>query len=839
MRNLYLFFLTVFCSFGTTAQVIDFPDATFKSKLLEYPTTIDLNEDGEIDVSEALLVTELSFSFANFNNITGIREFENLEILNFGSYTTITEPIDLSGMAHLKSLRFTKCNFHTLNLEGLTALENLSVGYAGAVNFLNFEDTVNLRTVYFYNTNFTQIDLSHAQDLRSFSAQHTELETIVLDGLVNLETFRCEHPGNLTYLNLADLVNLRQFELEGSNLTQLNFEHNLLLEEIKCSENQLNSIDVSLLTALRKLSCNANQLGAIYLGNNPNLEWLSCGENQLSSLDLSQVHRLNFVDVSFNLFTALDFSSLTECENYGNGPEYYINDNPNLTWVNLKNGHRDFIWANANLNCPNLTYLCLDEEDFVDQQEILENNQIDTIEINTYCSFVPGGDYNTITGKLTLDFDNNGCDLGDIALANCKLELSGNTQNETTTDAQGGYSFFTKNGNYTLTPKLENPYFTVSPADVVINFENSNNPLNTQNFCVVPNGIHKDLEIMMLPLKAAQPGTDAHYKLVYKNKGNQTLSGNISLNYQEDRLHFVVANPAINQQISNELVWNFSQLKPFETRSIDLILNLNSSLETPAVVSGDVLRFNLSIPVEDDETASDNQFTLAQTVADTALPNDKSCLQGDEISTELIGDYVHYLIRFQNTGETMAKNVVVKDLVNLAEFDVASLQVIAASNSLLTKISGPQVEFIFQDINLSSVTENEPTSSGFVAFKIKTKDNLVIGDTIENQASVYFDYNFPVETNTATSTISELLSNTTFENNRVSLAPNPTEDWINIVSKDNMTSVELFDLQGRILEKVLTNTASLRLDLSNRNSGIYFLKIKTSNGFRVEKIIKQ
>lgn len=841
MKKSYLIFLTVFCSFLAQAQTVDIPDQAFKNKLLTYPDPIDDNADGEIQVSEALAITELNFSFCNFNNIIGIQAFANLESLNFGSYTTIASPIDLSGMASLKSLRFTKCTFSALNFEGLTGLENLSIGYAGNVELLNFEDATNLKAIYFYSTHFTSIDLSHAIGLKTFSAQNTDLETINLTGLVNLETFRCDRPGNITELNLTDLVALKKFELEGTTFSNLDFQHNTMLEEIDCGENQLTSINVSQLTELRELSCNSNLLTSIDLSNNPELEWLSMGENQLTDIDLSHQRKLKYVDASYNLFTTLDFSALTECHHYDSEPGYYINDNPNLKWVNLKNGKKDFAWTHTSLNCPNLTYICLDEEDETDQRQMLEANGIEIIEINTYCSFVPGGNYNTITGTFTLDLDNNGCDASDVLFPNVKVSLVHEEENQATAaDTQGRYNFYIKKGDYTLSAQLENPYFTITPAITTLSFEHNDNSTQTQHFCVVPNGIHQDLEIAMMPLKAAQPGADAYYRLVYKNKGNQMLSGNISLNFDGAIADFVAADPAIGVESANQLQWSYADIKPFETRSIDLILHLNSTLQTPAVAAGDILRFETVIgPVADDETPTDNSFTMAQTVGDSTISNDKICLQGDTVTTDLVGGYVHYMIRFQNTGEVAATNVVVKDLIDPDQFDVSTLQVISASHQPIAKVTDNKIEFIFENINLSAAIENEPTSTGYVAFKIKTKDSLAVGDTIENQARVYFDYLFPIQTNTATSTISELLANTNFQNVSVSIMPNPTKNLVHIASKGSISSVELFDMQGRLLETQLAHSEKIDLDLTTRTDGIYFVKIISSVGIKVEKIIKE
>jgi hypothetical protein len=69
--------------------------------------------------------------------------------------------------------------------------------------------------------------------------------------------------------------------------------------------------------------------------------------------------------------------------------------------------------------------------------------------------------------------------------------------------------------------------------------------------------------------------------------------------------------------------------------------------------------------------------------------------------------------------------------------------------------------------------------------------------------------------------------------------PNPTKGTINVTSNFNIKSIELYDIQGRILETVIENNNSLKLDISEKQNGIYFLKINSENGSKVEKIIKE
>ena len=135
-----------------------------------------------------------------------------------------------------------------------------------------------------------------------------------------------------------------------------------------------------------------------------------------------------------------------------------------------------------------------------------------------------GGDYNTITGNLKFDSDNNGCDVNDLAQPNIRVNLNDGTNTGASfTSNTGNYAFFTQTGSFVITPEIENPtFFNFTPTTVTIPFADSNNNTATQDFCISANGVHPDLEVVLAPITPARPGFDATYKLVYKNKGNQS-----------------------------------------------------------------------------------------------------------------------------------------------------------------------------------------------------------------------------------------------------------------------------------------------------------------------------
>ena len=311
----------------------------------------------------------------------------------------------------------------------------------------------------------------------------------------------------------------------------------------------------------------------------------------------------------------------------------------------------------------------------------------------------------------------------------------------------------------------------------------------------------------------------------------------MNLDFDDSVLDYVNSNPATSSQILNVLEWSFTNLQPFETRHIELTLNVNSPTETPPVSGGDVLNYFASISNQSDVTPENNTSAIKQDVFNSFDPNDKSCLEGSIVSADVIGEYVHYKIRFENTGTFAAENIVVKDLIDEAKFEVTTLTPISGSHSFSTRIvQNNKVEFVFENINLPF---DDANNDGYVIFKIKTKPNLVVGDSFSNSASIYFDYNFPIDTNTATTTI-QALANSDFEfGNYFTIAPNPVNDFLIIKKKADIdiSSLSVYNALGQLIMTVLEPNSDI--DVSELKSGNYFIKVISNEGISSINFIKK
>ena len=445
----------------------------------------------------------------------------------------------------------------------------------------------------------------------------------------------------------------------------------------------------------------------------------------------------------------------------------------------------------------------------------------------------------TIQGNIHYDSNNNGCDASDISMPNQKINFTnGSNTGNLFANETGFYSYYdVQVGNNVFTPILQNPsYFTVTPPSASATFPTANN-LYVQDFCITANGVHNDLEITILPIAPARPGFDAFYKIIYKNKGTTTQNGSISLGFDDSVMDFILSNPTLSSQVPNTLNWNFSNLLPFESREINFSFNLNSPVETPPVNGGSLLIYTANISGATDETPSDNTLTFTQTVVNSFDPNDKTCLEGTSITPSMVGKYLNYVIRFENTGTANAEFVVIRDEIDMSKFDITSLVPTGSSHSFTTKILNTnKVEFIFENINLPF---DDANNDGFIAFKIKTKPTLVIGNAISNTASIFFDYNFPIVTNTYTTTI-QTLGKQDFEFNSVfTMSPVPAKNNLTITAKQDViiSSLNIYNTLGQLIQ-VITNP-SQTIDVSSLTTGSYFIKIVSDKGTAISKFIKE
>lgn len=867
--------LTLLSALGF-AQDIQFNDP----QLLSYLTTVncvDVDGDGNFDAT------------ADMNNDGQIQVDEAQQVLNFSFYSGAGSDIqDLGGFenfSNIKQLNVSSLGVDHLDFSIFPMLEFLRL--SSSIDSFAFDNPL-LKHFELQNVGFNDpvFDLTNLPALEYVRIQSYHLTDNLIFGTHNhLEELRI-HAGEYSSLNLSGMPNLKYLTVADFTGTELDISNCTLLEEfvfrytdnfnsligedasphleiidflmdgdtnpsnlvLSFNNQSLNDIYVSGAQSF-SISNNTEPIGRVDIGSisgtidisNSNFGYIDSsldGEIWISGFGLQELNLTNIEGLK--LLYIQDFS-----------PEYpldlstvklnrlSITGESNLSELNLKNGE---ILEQFNSSIySDIQFICIDNG----ESTIIENgyaNPDSPVVIHPYCTFVLGGEYYEVKGDVLVDLGNGCQQYPESPVFDLKFTVTdGQSTDVFYPTSSNDYSYTLPEGNHQLSSELLNlDDWTVSPANLNLEFPADGTPF-IQDFCVIPVVEHNDLEVFIMPLNEARPGFQADYKIIYRNKGTTTLSGSIDLDFYDDLMNFVVASPETSNQSTGNLSWDYTSLFPFETREIDFSMLLNTPTDPDfPLIGGEILDFIATVnPLGNDETPQDNIFEFNQEIVNSFDPNDITCLQGNSIPLEKVGDYVHYRIRFENTGTANAQNIVVKDVINTDEFDLSSLTPLYGSHDFYTRIvNDNKVEFIFENIQLPF---DDANNDGFVLFKIKTSTDLDLGDTFNNQAEIYFDYNFPILTNLETTIIENNLSYQEVDVKEAYIFPNPAYDFLTVKSENYISRISVYDTKGRLIKihGPNLNVLEYKLDVKHLTAGIYYLEVQFGNKKQMLKFIRK
>lgn len=369
----------------------------------------------------------------------------------------------------------------------------------------------------------------------------------------------------------------------------------------------------------------------------------------------------------------------------------------------------------------------------------------------------------------------------------------------------------------------------------------SGSGITTYNFpvTVLP---HKDLEIALTQYGISpRPGFTYVNRLMYKNNGSEAINSG-SLTFTKDSAVTIVGiSQAGTIANSSGFSYNFANLLPGEVRYIDITMQVPS---IPTVALGQVVTNGaLGVISGTDINSVNDSSNLSQIIIGSYDPNDKIESHGGKIlhSSFTSNDYLTYTIQFENTGTANAVNVRVNDVLD-AKLDETSVRMINASHDYALDRVGNNLNWKFNGIELEPSVANTAIGKGYVTFQIKPKPGYAIGDIIPNTASIYFDFNPAIVTNTFNTEFVSTLSVVNFESESFAVYPNPTNDLLNISSKNSsklINNIVVSDVLGKTVQVNSFNTSKAVLDLTGLNSGVYFVKVQSEGVEKVLKIVKQ
>ncbi|MFM7105033.1 MAG: hypothetical protein ACKOW8_05885, partial [Flavobacteriales bacterium] len=280
------------------------------------------------------------------------------------------------------------------------------------------------------------------------------------------------------------------------------------------------------------------------------------------------------------------------------------------------------------------------------------------------------------------------------------------------------------------------------------------------------------------------------------NTGSTTVSGTYTVSYNAT-LVVDTGYYAFNDNIAIEagsLTWDIAAFNPDEFINLPVHFNGPGSAYT-----GSIFPFTYSLVLRDDldSVFYENSWNTGVLVTCSYDPNDKSAQPVGYTDQHYLaaGEELEYRIRFQNTGNAVAFDVVIEDEIDTALFELDSLEVIGFSHPLVTELSGDTVRFIFNDIMLPDSASDEAGSQGFVVFRIPMNGNEQTADTLRNTASIYFDDNAPIITNT----VEHVVYDCSLMSDIVTIAQACVGEELNLSADTTFTNTFVWSLNGDTL----------------------------------------
>lgn len=451
-----------------------------------------------------------------------------------------------------------------------------------------------------------------------------------------------------------------------------------------------------------------------------------------------------------------------------------------------------------------------------------------------------GIQFSYISGNVYQDINANGVrDAGENALPNILIHES-LLNSYASTDTAGHYSLFFLDSNLTYTPSaIPLMYWNITSTPTTYSITPLTQPTNNIDFGLHPTPNVHDVMITTLAGNVPWPNATVNFYTTYHNNGTVIEPGDSIFLVKDSHYSFVSSTPAPAYMSGDSIVWVYSNLLVNETRNINMQLHADST-----ITIGDTLHSFWTIkPIANDVAPLNNYYAKHQACLAAFDPNSKEVSPDGNITNT---EELMYTIHFQNTGTAPALNVFLHDTID-NNLDLSTFKILAYSHPMTYNISGAgNVLFTFANINLPDSNANEPASHGAISYSIKPKPGLAVGTTIHNTASIIFDFNSAITTNTTENILIENTPTAVIclqgEENNILVFPNPAIDRITIKSDKlfNDASIVIRDISGKVvMQKNVWNLSSIDLNVNSLQKGVYLIEISNEGRMTRKKLIKK
>lgn len=468
-------------------------------------------------------------------------------------------------------------------------------------------------------------------------------------------------------------------------------------------------------------------------------------------------------------------------------------------------------------------------------------------ETRTYQLAATGTNCGTISGNIFID-NNTDClhNAGDNSYSNTFVLLNpGNRYGYT--NANGDY--IVNNlpyGTYSVSLPTNNPYLLPSCTTTLITTLGASNP-NQSNMDFsgsFSSSAYPDVKVILWSSNIT-PGFSGNVTGMFFNQNNVPASGQLKLLLPSAFTPNISSvNPSGYTMNGDTIIWNYSNItygSSYQNFTVIFTTPVNTVLGS---IFNSCAYASVTLP---DLNFSDNAACVQRIVTGSYDPNDKAVSPAGVGLNHEIHAYetdLDYLIRFQNTGNGPAVNIVVLDTLS-ANLDLSSLQMLGASHLYsLDILPGNILKWKFNNIMLPDSNSNEPGSHGYIHYKIKHTVGNNPGAQIKNTAYIYFDFNSPVVTNTTLNTIEFVtgLNSSSVRINSWTAFPNPGNGILYLQSQDDRTGqdiIKVYDMIGQQVYAGVLESGKHTIDLTSLPAGMYTVQLTSEKGSATGKIMIQ
>jgi len=424
-----------------------------------------------------------------------------------------------------------------------------------------------------------------------------------------------------------------------------------------------------------------------------------------------------------------------------------------------------------------------------------------------------------ISGKVFMDYDLNCVKNGTERLRINSLLQFDPGPYFATTNVGGYYSLNVPNGTYTVTEITSDAQQHCMPEPVTVNA----NGLAVLDFADTAL-VALDVELTMAS-GPARPGFELVYAIDMANLTPDATGNNQVVMTFDPSLVFIGASMNPSSSTASTLTWNnVGNMNNFDTRGLLVRFQIPSDVG----LIGTVLNATATVtPANPDALPANNTAAWMVTVTGSFDPNDKLANTSDGHSNTVYlideDEWVDYVVRFQNTGTDTAFLVVITDTLP-AELDPATIRMGAGSHDFSWSLSGQgTLRWTFANIQLPDSNVNEAASHGFVSFRIKPREPVLVGTVIENIAYIFFDFNEPVITEPCV-LVAEFSTGIIERNADVALYPNPATTSIALRGMPN-AEWTITSIDGRRLASGKFTSVTGVVDISSFSDGLYLIQL--------------